>query len=100
MFKHVGPPLFKKGLIHDSDKWSEALSESFEHIASRYSDFMKVASDGTLRLVLLMARSMMMIGDYYYSSQNADEEWVDKSKIYANTDQDGVLKQKFPKRKS
>ncbi len=86
---------FKKGLIHDSDKWSEALSESFEHIASRYSDFMKVASDGTLRLVLLMARSMMMIGDYYYSSQNADEEWVDKSKIYANTDQDGVLKQKL-----
>ncbi|MDD1608706.1 MAG: type I-F CRISPR-associated helicase Cas3f [Methylococcaceae bacterium] len=50
-------------------------------------------NNGSYRLVLHHARLSLMLGDHYYSSQDADKKWGKGLSLYANTDKSGKLKQ-------
>lgn len=56
----------------------------------------KSMEDGTWRVVAHHVRLCLMLGDHYYSSQDADEKWQSEWPLFANTDrQSGKLKQKL-----
>ncbi len=87
---------FSKGLLSQSSNWLKQVKK-WSH---RLQDCLPLAEsalkDGTYRLVLHHSRLCLMLGDHYYSSQNADSNWQDTTGLFANTDRETKqLKQKL-----
>jgi len=84
-----GLPNQSKQWLKDAKKWATKL-QSHEALANT------ALENGTWRLVLHHARLSLMLGDHYYSSQDADKNWRSESNLFANTDKKTrELKQKL-----
>jgi CRISPR-associated endonuclease/helicase Cas3 len=87
---------FPKGLISNSKPWLNQVKKWSQRLLACQNEAQQSIADGSYRLILNHARLSLMLGDHYYSSQQADQKWQDATGLYANTDrQSGELKQKL-----
>ncbi len=77
---------FPKGLISQSNKWMKELKRWSKKLQECMPLIESSVQDGSFRLVLHHSRLCLMLGDHYYSSQNADDKWKDTIGLFANTD--------------
>ncbi len=77
---------FPNGLISQSNKWMTELKRWSKKLQDCIPLIESAMQDGSFRLVLHHSRLCLMLGDHYYSSQNADEKWKDITGLFANTD--------------
>ena len=87
--------LFPKGLLSSSSKWKKELKKWSNRLLGSLDLLEASIKDGSYRVVLHHARLTLMLGDHYYSSRDADLTWKDTTKLFANTDKDGSMKQKL-----
>lgn len=77
-------------------KWLKYAKKHAKILLNNLDLFERAIEDGSWRLVLHHARLVLMLGDHYHSSQNADPKWQDELNLYANTDRvTKKLKQKL-----
>ena len=79
---------FPKGLISQSNKWMKELKRWSKKLQECMPLIESAMEEGSFRLVLHHSRLCLMLGDHYYSSQNADTKWQDTTGLFANTDRD------------
>jgi len=77
---------YPQGLPSQSDKWLRYTKRNAEKLLGCLPLLEKSLKDGSWRLVLHHARLSLMLGDHYYSSQDADVRWQSDLALYANTD--------------
>jgi len=87
--------VFPKGLLSSSVKWKKELKKWSNRLLGSLDLLEASMNDGSYRVVLHHARLTLMLGDHYYSSKDADVSWKDRTKLFANTDKDGRMKQKL-----
>jgi len=87
--------VFPKGLLSDSAKWKKELKKWSNRLLGSLDLLEEAMNDGSYRVVLHHARLTLMLGDHYYSSRDADVGWQNRTKLFANTDKDGKMKQKL-----
>ena len=87
---------FPNGFLSQSSEWMKQVkrwSNSLLHCLPLIESSMQ---DGSYRLVLHHARLCLMLGDHFYSSQDAAKQWQDSTGLFANTDREtGQFKQKL-----
>ncbi|MGV2871518.1 type I-F CRISPR-associated helicase Cas3f [Colwellia sp. E150_009] len=87
---------FPHGFLSQSSEWLKQVkrwSNSLLHCLPLIDSAMQ---DGSYRLVLHHARLCLMLGDHFYSSQDAAKQWKDTTGLFANTDREtGEFKQKL-----
>ena len=87
---------FPNGFLSQSSAWLKQVkrwSNSLLHCLPLIESAMQ---DGSYRLVLHHARLCLMLGDHFYSSQDAAKQWQDSMGLFANTDREtGEFKQKL-----
>jgi len=87
---------FPYGFLSQSSEWLKQVkrwSNSLLHCLPLIESAMQ---DGSYRLVLHHARLCLMLGDHFYSSQAAAQQWQDSTGLFANTDREtGEFKQKL-----
>ncbi len=87
---------FPKGLLSTSKPWLAQIKKWATRLLSCESQAIQVLNDGSYRLILNHARLCLMLGDHYYSSQEADQQWKSNVGLFANTDfKTKALKQKL-----
>jgi len=87
---------FPKGLISNSKPWLHQVKKWSQRLLASQSEAKKCINDGSYRLVINHARLCLMLGDHFYSSQQADKKWQDATGLFANTDRaTNSLKQKL-----
>ena len=87
---------FPKGFLSESKKWQSRLKKWSVKLLAQRDMAIKSEDDQSIRVVLHHARLCLMLGDHYYSSQDADKKWQDTTGLFANTDrQTNKLKQKL-----
>ncbi|RAK00598.1 type I-F CRISPR-associated helicase Cas3f [Aliidiomarina maris] len=87
---------FPNGLLNTSKLWMQQVKKWATKLLQQQQLAHKCINDGSYRLVLGHARLCLMLGDHFYSSQQADQKWPDSTGLYANTDrQTNTLKQKL-----
>ncbi len=87
---------FPNGLLSASQPWLKQIKKWSQRLLACESQVLQSLNDGSYRSVLNYARLCVMLGDHYYSSQNADKKWQDKLGLFANTDfKTKALKQKL-----
>ncbi|NRA55011.1 MAG: type I-F CRISPR-associated helicase Cas3 [Gammaproteobacteria bacterium] len=87
---------FNHGLLTQAKKWRGEVKKWATKLNNQQVLAKQSISDGSIRVVLHHARLCLMLGDHYYSSQEAAKNWSDDAGLYANTDRDsGKLKQKL-----
>ena len=79
---------FPNGLISQSNKWVAELKRWCKKLQDNLPLIKTAMQDGSFRLVLHHSRLCLMLGDHYYSSQNADIKWKDEIGLFANTDRE------------
>lgn len=84
---------FPNGLLSQSPRWIRELKKWAQRLRECEKDIVNVMSNGSYRLILHHARLCLMLGDHFYSSQNADLRWKGSTGLFANTDRIGELKQ-------
>ncbi len=77
---------YPKGLPGQSDKWLRYTKRNAQKLWEHLPLLEKSLQDGSWRLILHHARLSLMLGDHYYSSQDADVRWHSDLDLYANTD--------------
>jgi len=77
---------YPKGLPSQSDKWLRYTKRNAQKLLEHLPLLEKTLQDGSWRLILHHARLSLMLGDHYYSSQDADTRWHSDLDLYANTD--------------
>lgn len=77
---------YPKGLPCESQKWLRYAKSSAKKLLSCLGLLEQSITDGSWRLIMHHTRLALMLGDHYYSSQNADPKWRDDLGLYANTD--------------
>jgi CRISPR-associated endonuclease/helicase Cas3 len=77
---------YPKGLPSQSDKWLRYTKRNAQKLLEYLPLLEKSLQDGSWRLILHHARLSLMLGDHYYSSQDADMRWHSDLDLYANTD--------------
>ncbi len=87
--------IFPKGLLSHSDKWTKELKKWSNRLLGSLDLLEESMADGSYRMVLHHARLTLMLGDHYYSSQDANLSWKDTTNLFANTDNDKKMKQKL-----
>ncbi len=88
--------LFPDGLVSESKEWLKEIKKRAIKMQGCLDLFKKTIDDGSWRLILYHARLSVMLGDHFYSSQDADYTWQSDLPLYANTDREsGKLKQKL-----
>lgn len=88
--------IFPKGLMSQSSRWMKEVKKWSNRVYAVLPLAETALSDGSYRVVLHHARLSLMLGDHFYSSQNADTGWKDEIGLYANTDKKTKqLKQKL-----
>lgn len=87
---------FPNGLLSSSLTWMKEVKKWSARLHAILPLVDEAFQDGTYRVVLHHARLSLMLGDHYYSSQNADASWKEETGLYANTDgKTKQLKQKL-----
>jgi len=87
---------FPNGLLSQSSKWQKELKKWAQRLQACQIDIERSMADGSYRLLLHHARLCLMLGDHFYSSQNAAPKWPDSTGLFANTDRaTGNFKQKL-----
>ena len=87
---------FPNGLLSQSSKWQKELKKWAQRLQVCQIDIERSMADGSYRLLLHHARLCLMLGDHFYSSQNAAPKWPDSTGLFANTDRaTGNFKQKL-----
>jgi len=77
---------YLKGLPSQSEKWLKYTKRNAQKLLDNLPLLEKALKDGSWRLILHHARLSLMLGDHYYSSQDADVHWQSDLDLYANTD--------------
>jgi len=87
---------FPHGLVSNSIPWLKQVKKWSSKLLQNQKQADQSIADGSYRLILSHARLCLMLGDHYYSSQQADKKWQNTISLYANTDRaTGTLKQKL-----
>lgn len=87
---------FPQGLLSQSNKWLKQVKKWANRLQSCLSLVEVALNDDSYRLVLHHSRLCLMLGDHFYSSQNAALNWSDDTGLFANTDRKTKqLKQKL-----
>ncbi len=87
---------YPKGLPSDSDQWLKYTKRNAAKLLDCLPLLEQSLNDGSWRLILHHARLALMLGDHYYSSQDANKQWKSDLDLYANTDRETKqLKQKL-----
>jgi CRISPR-associated endonuclease/helicase Cas3 len=86
---------FSNGLLSNSPVWIKEVKKWSTRLQASLPLVNEAFQDGTYRVVLHHARLSLMLGDHFYSSQDADVRWKDETGLYANTD--GKTKQRKQK---
>lgn len=87
---------FPKGLLGQSKKWLKQLKRWAGQLQACHELIETALGDESYRLVLHHSRLCLMLGDHFYSSQNAADNWLDETGLFANTDRKTKqLKQKL-----
>lgn len=87
---------FPKGLISNSKPWLNQVKKWSQRLLTGQGQAVQCINDGSYRLILNHARLCLMLGDHFYSSQQADKKWQDTTGLFANTDRaTNSLKQKL-----
>jgi len=76
---------FPKGLPSMNAVWNKQLKRWATKALEKTEEFKEITKNGMYRVVLYFSRLCLMLGDHYYSSRNADENWKKDSELYANT---------------
>lgn len=87
---------FPNGFLSQSKKWLSELKKWSKKLSLQSDKANQCLNDGSYRVVLHHARLSLMLGDHYYSSQDAAKQWFDTTGLFANTDRTtNKLKQKL-----
>lgn len=86
---------FPQGLLLNSIVWKNKLKQWAKDLLMHLHLVDAAMNDGSWRLVLHHSRLCLMLGDHYYSSQQADDSWQSEQSLFANTDSSRALKQKL-----
>lgn len=87
---------FPYGLLTQSKEWLKQVKRWANSLMSHLPLLESAMQDGSYRLVLHHARLCLMLGDHFYSSQDAAKYWKNNTGLFANTDRDtNELKQKL-----
>ncbi len=87
---------FPKGLLSNSKQWLDQIERWSKRLLMNQAHAIQSIQDGSYRLVINHARLCLMLGDHYYSSQQADKKWRNTTGLFANTDRaTNTLKQKL-----
>lgn len=87
---------FPNGLLSNSKPWLQQVKKWSARLLQQQTQVQQCLTDGSYRLVLNHARLCLMLGDHFYSSQQAAQKWQDTTGLYANTDRaTNTLKQKL-----
>ena len=79
---------FPNGLISQSKPWLMQVRKWSKRLLDCESQVKQVMEDGSYRVVLHHSRLCLMLGDHFYSSQEADKKWKDTLGLFANTDRE------------
>ncbi len=79
--------VFPKGLLHQSQLWIKQIKKWAQRLLDCLPVIERCIQDGTFRILLHYSRTSLMLGDYYYSSSQADSTWNNTTNLIANTDQ-------------
>ncbi len=77
---------FSKGLLSNSNRWTKEIKKWSYKLKNESKEFETVLNDGSIRVILHYARLSLMLGDYDYSSKEADLSWENATGLFANTD--------------
>ncbi|MFT7430876.1 MAG: CRISPR-associated endonuclease/helicase Cas3 [Colwellia sp.] len=87
---------FPNGLVSDSKPWLNQVKKWSKRLLENQQQAIETLGDGSYRIVISHARLCLMLGDHFYSSQEADKKWRSDTNLYANTDRaTNSLKQKL-----
>ena len=87
---------FPNGFLSQSSEWLKQVKRWSNSLLQCLPLIESAMKDGSYRLVLHHARLCLMLGDHFYSSQDAAKQWKDNTGLFANTDRDtGEFKQKL-----
>ena len=87
---------FPNGLLSNSSRWMSQLKKWGQRLQEYQQKIEMMVDDGSYRVLLHHARLCLMMGDHYYSSQDADQKWQEVTGLFANTDRTTKkLKQKL-----
>ncbi|PCJ39520.1 MAG: type I-F CRISPR-associated helicase Cas3 [SAR86 cluster bacterium] len=87
---------FPNGLLSASQPWLKQIKKWSQRLLSCEKQALQSLYDGSYRSVLSYSRLCLMLGDHYYSSQDANKKWPDNTGLFANTDfKTKILKQKL-----
>lgn len=87
---------FPNGLLSESTQWTQKIKRWATSLINNIPLLESAMKDGSYRLVLHHARLCLMLGDHFYSSQDAAKNWKNNTGLFANTDRDtSALKQKL-----
>jgi CRISPR-associated endonuclease/helicase Cas3 len=87
---------FPKGLMSHSKPWLHQVRKWSQRLLANQGQAVQCINDGSYRLILNHTRLCLMLGDHFYSSQQADKKWKDTTGLFANTDRaTNSLKQKL-----
>ena len=87
---------FPNGLLSTSKPWIKQIKKWAQRLLVCETQALQSLNNGSYRSVLNYARLCLMLGDHYYSSQDADKKWEDTLGLFANTDfKSKALKQKL-----
>ncbi len=86
---------FPNGLLSQSSRWLKLVKKWAQRLQDCLPSVEQVMGNGCYRLILHHVRLCLMLGDHYYSSQAADNSWMDTTGLFANTDKTKAFKQKL-----
>jgi CRISPR-associated endonuclease/helicase Cas3 len=87
---------FPNGLLTQSNEWLKQVKRWANSLMSNLPLLESAMQDGSYRLVLHHARLCLMLGDHFYSSQDAAKAWKNTTGLFANTDREtSEFKQKL-----
>lgn len=87
---------FPQGLLSQSTEWMKQIKRWANTLTSNLPLLESAMKDESYRLVLHHARLCLMLGDHFYSSQDAAKNWKNSTGLFANTDRaTSELKQKL-----
>ncbi|WP_159816905.1 type I-F CRISPR-associated helicase Cas3f [Colwellia sp. 20A7] len=87
---------FPNGLLSESTQWTQKIKRWATSLLNNLPLLESAMKDGSYRLVLHHTRLCLMLGDHFYSSQDAAKNWKNSTGLFANTDRNTrELKQKL-----
>ena len=87
---------FPCGLMSESKKWLSEVKKWSKRLLDCENLVKTALDDGCYRQLLSYSRLCLMLGDHFYSSQDAAKNWRDSTGLFANTDRETrQLKQKL-----